>query len=75
MENLTPKIIGEGAYGCVIKPGIDSQGNPDTVPGYISKIEIEKSTIFNEINVSNKILWIDVDNFTNQIMFKIHRNN
>ena len=55
MENLTPKIIGEGAYGCVIKPGIDSQGNPDTVPGYISKIEIEKSTIDNEINISNKI--------------------
>ena len=55
MENEKPKIIGEGAYGCVIKPGIDSQGNAYTVPGYISKIEIEKSTIFNEINVSNKI--------------------
>ena len=55
MENEKPKIIGEGAYGCVIKPGIDSQGNPDTVPGYISKIEIEKSTIDNEINISNKI--------------------
>jgi len=55
MENQEPQIIGEGAYGCVIKPGIDSQGNPDTVPGYISKIEIEKSTIDNEINVSNKI--------------------
>jgi len=50
-----PKIIGEGAYGCVIQPSIDINGNPDTVPGYISKIEIEKSTIDNEINVSNKI--------------------
>lgn len=55
METQEPQIIGEGAYGCVIKPGIDSQGNPDTVPGYISKIEIEKSTIDNEINISNRI--------------------
>jgi len=55
METQEPQIIGEGAYGCVIKPGIDNQGNPDTIPGYISKIEIEKSTIDNEINVSNKI--------------------
>jgi serine/threonine protein kinase len=50
-----PKIIGQGTYGCVISPSIDIQGNVDPVSGYITKIELGKSTTANEVNIGNKI--------------------
>ena len=51
----TPKIIGQGAYGCVFQPGINCNGEPSNDPEYITKIETKKSTIKNEISVSKKI--------------------
>lgn len=51
----TPKIIGQGAYGCVFQPGINCNGEPSKDPQYITKIETKKSTIKNELSVSKKI--------------------
>jgi len=50
-----PKIIGQGTYGCIIRPSIDNQGNADPASEYITKIEIGKSTTENEVNIGNQI--------------------
>ena len=39
------KIISEGSYGCIIKPGINCQGETMDDDNYISKIQIIEKRI------------------------------
>lgn len=46
------KLIGQGSYGCVYKPGIDCKGNTNTNKKIISKITILESSTINEFKIS-----------------------
>jgi len=46
------KLIGQGSYGCVYKPGLDCQGNTNTNKKIISKITILESSTINEFKIS-----------------------
>lgn len=55
MSSQQPKIIGEGTYGCVFRPGINCKGKTDSDPKYISKLQSNKETTKNELDISAKI--------------------
>ena len=57
--NVEPKIIGQGAYGCVFKPGINCQGKTESDIGYISKLQTSGETLENELSISKKIQTIE----------------
>ena len=46
MENSEQNIIGQGSYGCVFKPGINCKGKTNSSENYISKIQIDKLTLY-----------------------------
>ena len=49
MEN---KLIGQGSYGCVYKPGINCHGNTNTNKKIVSKITILEPSTINEFKIS-----------------------
>jgi serine/threonine protein kinase len=55
IENSEQNIIGQGSYGCVFKPGINCKGKTNNSENYISKIQIDKLTLDNEISISKII--------------------
>jgi len=57
--DIEPKIIGQGAYGCVFKPGINCEGKTETDIEYISKLQTSGETLENELNISKKIQTIE----------------
>jgi len=61
LENLeTSEKSEKESYDCIFQPGIDCKGNPIDEE-YISKIQLNKSFIENEINISNIIK--DIPNY------------
>lgn len=56
MEN---KLIGQGSYGCVYKPGINCDGNINTNKKIVSKITILESSTINEFKISFLVKKID----------------
>ena len=52
---IEPKKIGEGAYGCAFKPGINCKGQTDTDQRYITKLQSSNITTRNELEISRKI--------------------
>jgi hypothetical protein len=49
------QILGQNSYNCTFQPGFDCKGNINNEEEYISKIQINKLTLDNEINISNTI--------------------
>lgn len=56
MEN---KLIGQGSYGCVYKPGINCDGNINTNKKIVSKITILEPSTINEFKISFLVKKID----------------
>jgi len=52
------KLLNQGTYGCVFKPGIDCDGEPDKNIKIISKVQILNTTNQNEINIGKLIMSI-----------------
>jgi len=52
------KLLNQGTYGCVFKPGIDCDGEPEKNIQIISKVQILNATNQNEINIGNIIISI-----------------
>ena len=48
------KLVAEGTYGCIYRPGLTCEGNPENAK-YITKIQKNKRAIQNEFNISGKI--------------------
>lgn len=48
------KLVNEGTYGCIYRPGITCDGKQETAK-YITKIQKNKRAIQNELTISNKI--------------------
>lgn len=48
------KLVAEGTYGCIYRPGITCDGKQETQQ-YITKIQKHKRAIQNESDISNKI--------------------
>ena len=49
------KVIGEGGYGCVLKPGLTCKGKEMKTKKFITKIQIENSTSRREIKIGEKV--------------------
>ena len=49
------KILGEGSYGCVVKPGIDNNGNINKLKNSVTKISEMNFYSKNEYNISESI--------------------
>ena len=58
------KLIGQGSYGCVYKPGINCSGNINTNKKMVSKITILESTTINEFKISNLVK--QINNYSNR---------
>lgn len=58
MSKLTqkekPKLMNQGAYGCIFKPGIKCDGKTEK-EDYVTKIQKNSDTVKNEIKISEKI--------------------
>jgi serine/threonine protein kinase len=52
------KLINDGTYGCVFHPGITCKGKQESLK-YITKIQMNKRSIKNELRVSEKIKRIE----------------
>jgi len=55
-QNNPPKskLISQGTYGCVFRPGINCDGSPGE-PDYITKMQTDEETVKNEINIGKII--------------------
>ena len=51
-KKIKNKLIGQGSYGCVYKPGIDCNGNTNTNKKIVSKITILEPSTINEFKIS-----------------------
>lgn len=49
------KLINQGAYGCIYKPGFRCNGQPDTSDKIVSKIQKKSSTSDNELLIGKKV--------------------
>lgn len=49
------KLINDGGYGCIFRPGINCKGTTDTNTKYITKIQKSKRSIQNEWRIAQKI--------------------
>ena len=49
------KGIGEGGYGCVLKPGLTCKGKEMKTKKFITKIQVENSTSRREIEIGNMV--------------------
>tara|TARA_B100001057_G_C22868105_1_gene957512 strand:+ start:3684 stop:4937 length:1254 start_codon:yes stop_codon:yes gene_type:complete len=52
------KIINQGTYGCIFKPGLTCEGMIDESKKDITKVQRKKETSENEVNISKKIMEI-----------------
>jgi len=50
-------LLGQGSYGCVYKPGIMCDGKK-TTQKYITKVQEEEQSTYNEINIGKKVMKI-----------------
>lgn len=50
-------LLGQGSYGCVYKPGIMCDGKK-TSQKYITKVQEEEHSTYNEINIGKKVMKI-----------------
>jgi serine/threonine protein kinase len=57
-ENNEIKLLNQGTYGCVFKPGIDCDGEPERNIKIITKVQILNTTNQNEINIGKIIMSI-----------------
>ena len=48
------KLINNGAYGCIFRPGINCKGNKER-KNFVTKIQKRSKTIQNEIDISDKV--------------------
>jgi len=48
------KLISQGTYGCVFRPGINCDGSPGE-PDYITKMQTDEETVKNEISIGKII--------------------
>ena len=54
-DRPTPiRLISQGTYGCVFRPGINCDGSPGE-PDYITKMQTDEETVKNEISISKII--------------------
>ena len=51
-NNIENKLIGQGSYGCVYKPGLDCNGNTNSKKKIVSKITILEPSTINEFKIS-----------------------
>ena len=49
------KVIGEGGYGCILKPGLTCKGKEMKTKKFITKIQVENSTSRREIKIGEKV--------------------
>ena len=49
-------VLGEGSYGCAIKPGLDCKGNVNTNKNVITKISILDFNSANEFEIGKIII-------------------
>jgi tRNA A-37 threonylcarbamoyl transferase component Bud32 len=54
-ENEGVKLLNQGTYGCVFRPGIECSGEQLTSKKYITKIQKEKETSNREVEIGKKI--------------------
>lgn len=45
------EIIGEGGFGCIIKPGVTCKGNKVKSDKFVTKIQVKNSTAERELNI------------------------
>jgi serine/threonine protein kinase len=50
-----PKLLSEGSYGCIFRPGINCSGLPSEDEKFITKMESKKTVTENEKNISDMI--------------------
>ena len=50
-----PKLINQGAYGCVFKPGMNCHGEDEDLTNYVTKIQEETDELQKEITVGKEI--------------------
>lgn len=50
-----PKLINQGAYGCVFKPGMNCDGEDEDLTNYVTKIQEETDELQKEITVGKEI--------------------
>ena len=60
-NKIENKLIGQGSYGCVYKPGINCKGDTNTNEKIVSKITIIEPSTINEFKIS--ILVKKIENF------------
>ena len=48
------KLLNQGSYGCVYRPGITCKGNPQSMK-FITKLEVDKNSSENEYNIGTYI--------------------
>jgi serine/threonine protein kinase len=56
------RVIGEGGYGCVLKPAINCNGTEKKGDKYITKIQLESETSNREIQIGNLVKKIPLSN-------------
>ena len=49
------KLLSQGGFGCVDHPGIKCDGSQDNKKKYVSKLQINDYTAYNEVNVGKII--------------------
>ena len=53
-ENV-PKLINQGTYGCIFRPGIECSGKQLTSTKYITKVQKNRETANHEVEIGKKI--------------------
>jgi len=49
------KLVNQGAYGCIYRPGFKCNGRPDASDKFVSKIQKKSSTSDNELEIGQKV--------------------
>lgn len=55
----SPKLINQGTYGCIFRPGIECSGKQLTSNKYITKVQKNRETANHEVEIGKKIKAMD----------------